>query len=66
MSPAGYVFGEKLSWGDFFLYPLLSDLSGTPERELLSARLRTWMDLMNNLEAVKATMDGTLSVGGRP
>lgn len=66
ISPDGYVFGEKLSWADFFLYPLLADLNATPERDLLSVRLRTWMDLMGNLDAVKATTAGTLSVGARP
>ena len=66
MSPGGYVFGEELSWADVFLYPLLADLNATPERDLLSVRLRMWMDLMGNLDAVKATTAGTLSVGARP
>ncbi|KAG6332128.1 hypothetical protein ID866_6965 [Astraeus odoratus] len=62
MSPTGYVFGEKLSWADFFLYPILSDLQATPERELLSERLRTWMNLMEKLDVVKITTPGTLSL----
>jgi len=66
MAPAGYVYGEKLSWADFFLYPLLADLHAIPEGELLSNRLIGWMDKMGELEAVKATSEGTLSVGARP
>ncbi|KAH7923315.1 hypothetical protein BV22DRAFT_593531 [Leucogyrophana mollusca] len=66
MAPDGFVYGEKLSWADFFLYPLLADLRAIPEGELLSSRLRGWMDKMGELEAVKATSEGTLSVGARP
>ncbi|KAI6125926.1 hypothetical protein EV401DRAFT_2055492 [Pisolithus croceorrhizus] len=39
MSPEGYVFGEKLSWADFFLYPLLADLRAIPESGVLSERM---------------------------
>ncbi|KAI6157190.1 hypothetical protein BKA82DRAFT_994399 [Pisolithus tinctorius] len=66
MSPEGYAFGEKLSWADFFLYPLLADLRAIPEGELLSERMLAWMELMDKLEAVKATTPGTLSAGARP
>ncbi|KAF9218460.1 hypothetical protein BS17DRAFT_883417 [Gyrodon lividus] len=66
MSPEGYVFGEKLSWADFFLYPLLADLRAIPEGELLSERLKKWMAKMDELDAVKTTNAGTLSVGARP
>ncbi|KAL4080010.1 hypothetical protein V8B97DRAFT_679749 [Scleroderma yunnanense] len=66
MSPDGYVFGDKLSWADFFLYPLLADLNAIPERELLSERLLTWMALIDGLDAVKDTVAGTLSAGARP
>ncbi|KAI6038561.1 hypothetical protein EDC04DRAFT_1953485 [Pisolithus marmoratus] len=66
MSPVGYVFGEKLSWADFFLYPLLADLRAIPEGEVLSQRMLAWMELMDKLEAVKATIEGTLSIGARP
>jgi len=66
MSPTGYVFGEKLTWADFFLFPLLADLRAIPEGELLSPRLLTWMDKMDQLEAVQKTKAGTLSVGARP
>jgi glutathione S-transferase len=66
MSPEGYVFGEKLTWADFFLYPLLADLQAIPEGELLSERLKKWMVNMDELDAVKATKAGTLSVGARP
>ena len=66
MSPEGYVFGEKLTWADFFLYPLLADLKAIPEGELLSPRLVAWMEKMGRLEAVQKTAPGTLSVGARP
>lgn len=66
MSPGGYVFGEKLSWADLFLYPLLADLRTIPESEVLSKRMLEWMELMDKLEAVRATAPGTLSVGARP
>lgn len=66
MADDGYVFGSKLSWADFFLFPLLADLKATPEGELLSPRLLKWMEEMNKLEAVQATAPGTLSVGARP
>jgi glutathione S-transferase len=66
MADEGYVFGRKLSWADFFLFPLLADLKATPEGELLSPRMLNWMEEMNKLEAVKATTPGTLSVGARP
>jgi len=66
MAPEGFVFGETLSWADFFLFPLLADLRAVPEGELLSDRLRQWMAKMDELDAVKATSAGTLSVGARP
>lgn len=66
MADEGYVFGSKLSWADFFLFPLLADLKAIPEGELLSPRMLNWMEEMNKLEAVKATTPGTLSVGARP
>lgn len=66
MSPEGYVFGEKLTWADFFLFPLLADLRAIPEGELLSPRLLRWMELMDRLEAVQKTKSGTLSAGARP
>jgi glutathione S-transferase len=66
MADEGYVFGTKLSWADFFLFPLLADLKAIPEGELLSPRMLNWMEEMNKLEAVKATTPGTLSVGARP
>ncbi|KAG6371472.1 hypothetical protein JVT61DRAFT_9502 [Boletus reticuloceps] len=66
MSPEGYVFGEKLSWADLFLYPLLADLRAIPEGEIMSPRLVGWMDKMDQLDAVEKTRAGTLSVGARP
>lgn len=66
MSPEGYVFGEKLTWADFFLFPLLADLKAIPEGELLSPRLVKWTEKMEQLDAVQKTKEGTLSVGARP
>jgi glutathione S-transferase len=66
MADDGYVFGSKLTWADFFLFPLLADLKAIPEGELLSPRLLKWMEEMNKLEAVQATTPGTLSAGARP
>ncbi|KAJ8592552.1 hypothetical protein M405DRAFT_787343 [Rhizopogon salebrosus TDB-379] len=66
MADDGYVFGSKLTWADFFLFPLLADLKAIPEGELLSPRLLKWMEEMNKLEAVQATTPGTLSASARP
>ncbi|KAF8414610.1 hypothetical protein L210DRAFT_3613154 [Boletus edulis BED1] len=62
MFPEGYVFGEKLSWADLFLYPLLAHLRAIPEGEILSPRLVEWMDKMDRLDAVEESRAGTLSV----
>lgn len=67
MAPEGYAFGERLSWADFFLYPLLADLRMVPEwREVVSLRMSAWIETMDKLPAVEATKAGTLSVGARP
>lgn len=66
MAPEGFVFGERLTWADFFLYPLLADLRAIPEGEELSPRMKAWMEKMDTLDAVKATAEGTLGVGARP
>ncbi|KAF8801251.1 hypothetical protein BYT27DRAFT_7198631 [Phlegmacium glaucopus] len=65
-STDGYLFGEKLTWADFFLFPLLDDLRAVPEWEVVSERLIAWMKKMDDLPAVKETSAGTLSVGARP
>jgi len=61
-----FMFGKNVTWADFFLFPLLADLRAIPEGEVLSPRLKAWMGKMDALEAVKATSEGTLSVGARP
>ncbi|KDR76947.1 hypothetical protein GALMADRAFT_246087 [Galerina marginata CBS 339.88] len=66
MAPSGYAFGERLTWADFFLYPILADLRMVPEWEVVSERLVDWKKKMDELDAAKATTPGTLSVGGRP
>jgi len=65
-STDGYLFGEKPTWADFFLFPLLADLRMMPEWEVVSERLVRWMKKMDDLVAVKETSAGTLSVGARP
>ena len=62
----GYLFGDKPTWADFFLFPLLDDLRAVPEWEVVSGRLIVWMKKMDELPAVKETSAGTLSVGARP
>jgi glutathione S-transferase len=62
----GYLFGDKPTWADFFLFPLLADLRTVPEWEVVSQRLIVWMKKMDELPAVKETCAGTLSVGARP
>lgn len=66
MAPEGFVFGDKVTWADFFLFPPLADLRATPEGEVLSPRFVSWMKKMDELDAVKATTEGTLSAGARP
>ena len=66
MAPDDFVFGEQLTWADFFLFPLLADLRAVPEWRLVSDRLKRWAAQMDTLDAVKATAEGTLSVGARP
>jgi len=66
MASDGYVYGSHVTWADFFLFPLLADLRATPEGEVLSPRMVSWMKKMDELDAVKDTTEGTLSVGARP
>jgi len=67
MAPEGYAFGEKPSWADFFLYPLLADLRMVPEwKEVANPRMSAWIEIMDKLPAVEATKAGTLSAGARP
>ncbi|KAF8961436.1 hypothetical protein BDZ97DRAFT_1829294 [Flammula alnicola] len=66
MAPEGFAFGTNPTWADFFLFPLLADLRTVPEWEVVSERLKTWTNKMDQLPAVKATTVGTLSAGGRP
>ena len=65
-STEGYLFGgDKPTWADFFLYPILDDLRAVPEWEVVTQRLIVWMKKMDELPAVKETSAGTLSVGAR-
>lgn len=66
MAPSGYVFGGKLSWADFFLYPLVADLEVIAESRVLTPRLRSWSAEMKKLVEVDKTFEGTLAAGGRP
>ncbi|KZP22354.1 hypothetical protein FIBSPDRAFT_859667 [Athelia psychrophila] len=62
----GYIFGERLTWADYFLYPLMADLAATPEAEVMGDRLRGWMEKMKALPEVEKTFEGSLAAGGRP
>ncbi|KAF9001950.1 hypothetical protein BDQ17DRAFT_1390897 [Cyathus striatus] len=66
MAPEGFVFGDKISWADFFLYPLLADLKAIPEWKHATARVQRWVRKMEELTVVKATVAGTLAAGCRP
>lgn len=66
MAPAGFVFGGRLSWADFFLYPLVADLEAIPESRVLTPRLKKWSEEMKKLSEVEKTFNGTLAAGGRP
>jgi len=67
MAPEGYIFGDQLTWADFFLFPLVADLRMVPEwQDLGTKRLLNWATKMDDLDAVKATREGTLSVNARP
>ncbi|PPQ99393.1 hypothetical protein CVT24_005376 [Panaeolus cyanescens] len=62
-----FAFASRPTWADFFLYPLLSDLSAIPEwDEVASQKVKQWKQDMDGLEAVKNTMGGTLEAGSRP
>lgn len=66
MGPKGFAFGDKPSWADFFLYPLLADLRMIPEWEIVGPRFIEWIEKVDQLPAAKNTLQGTLSVGARP
>ncbi|KZP20902.1 hypothetical protein FIBSPDRAFT_1044484 [Athelia psychrophila] len=66
MAPDGYIFGENLTWADYFLYPLMADLEAIPEGEVIGARIRGWMTKMKALPEVEKTFEKTLAAGGRP
>ncbi|KAF4613213.1 hypothetical protein D9613_010918 [Agrocybe pediades] len=67
VNSSDYLFGDHPTWADFFLFPIMADLRMVPEwKEVVSERLVRWMEKMDGLEAVKATKEGTLSVGARP
>jgi glutathione S-transferase len=65
MAPEGYAFGDRLSWADFFLYPIMADLKTVPEWELVSKRLQNWTEKMEMLPEVQATRVGTLAAGAQ-
>lgn len=66
MAPSGFVCGKKVTWADYYLYPLLADLEATPEAYLLTPRLKDWLKEMQKLKEVKDTLKGTLANGDRP
>ncbi|RXW15304.1 hypothetical protein EST38_g10545 [Candolleomyces aberdarensis] len=59
---AKYLFGDQLTWADFYLYPLLADLRALPEWILaVEHRFMKWVETMDELDAVKKTFAGTLA-----
>ncbi|KAJ2928458.1 hypothetical protein H1R20_g8616, partial [Candolleomyces eurysporus] len=59
---AKYLFGDQLTWADFYLYPLLADLRALPEWILtVEHRFMKWAETMDELDAVKKTFAGTLA-----
>ena len=65
MAPEGYAFGDKLTWADFFLYPMMADLRMVSEWELVSERLKNWTEKMDLLPETQATRVGTLATGAK-
>jgi glutathione S-transferase len=66
-----FVFGNRLTWADIFLYPLIADLDAVlndkypVKHELLhDKRLEDWRTAMKELKAVEKTFEGTLEAGG--
>ena len=66
MASEGYIFGDRLTWADFFLYPLMADLRTVREWEVVSKRLHSWMDKMDLLPEVQETAEGTLAASPMP
>ena len=66
MAPEGYIFGDRLTWADFFLYPIMADLRTVREWEVVSKRLHSWMNKMDLLPEVQETAEGTLASGLTP
>ncbi|KAF7970057.1 hypothetical protein HWV62_25300 [Athelia sp. TMB] len=66
MAPEGYIFGENLTWADYFLYPLIADLEAIPEGEVIGTRIHEWVAKMKALPEVEKTFENTLAAGGRP
>lgn len=66
MAKDGFAFGQRVTWADYYLYPLLADLEVTPEGDVISKRLKGWLAEMQKLPEVKSTFSGTLADGKRP
>jgi glutathione S-transferase len=66
MAPSGFVFGTELTWGDYYLYPLMADLEATPESRVITPRMKGWIGIMKERPEVGRTSEGTLAAGGRP
>ncbi|KAF5325453.1 hypothetical protein D9619_009973 [Psilocybe cf. subviscida] len=65
MAPEGYIFGDKVTWADYFLYPLMANLKTTPEWGLVSERQKRWTDMMELQPEAQATTEGTLAAGAQ-
>jgi len=72
ISPAGsessrsgpFVFGTKVTWADYYLYPLLADVSSTAVwPRVKTARLDTFLAAMRLRHEVQETTEGTVEDG---
>lgn len=62
---SAFLFGDRPTWADFYLYPPMADLQALPQWELAVAgtRFPRWMKAMSELHAVQKTFEGTLAAG---
>lgn len=58
-----FLFGDRPTWADFYLYPPMADLQTLPEWKQAAAgtRFSGWMEAMGELDAVQKTFEGTLA-----
>lgn len=55
-----YLAGDKISWADLFMYPILADLQAIPGVEF-SEKFKKWLNLMDSESCTQKTYEGTIS-----